>query len=220
MITGPDGTPTYYPFEAEYLVAKGAAVVSSDNLNLIYAGIPNPFSVSVPGFPADKVTASSSAGSFVKKGAGKFEANMDGSLIGKKVNINVSVQLDNKGSRLIGSPEFVVKRIPDPIAAINGTITEGDVTTGLIKTVPGIGAVLKDFYFQGVRFDVTSFECVFIPKRQDPKIIPNQGAKFNSQLQQLLQGAKPGDQIIFRKIRAIGPDKTSRSLNSIPLAVK
>jgi hypothetical protein len=76
MIQGPDGKPRYYPFESEYQTAKGSAVVSSDNLNIIYAGIPNPFSVSVPGFPADKVSASASGGTFSKAGNGKFTAEM------------------------------------------------------------------------------------------------------------------------------------------------
>ena len=219
MVQGPDGKPRYYPFEAEYQTAKGSVVVSSDNLNIIYAGIPNPFSVSVPGFPADKVTASATQGSFTKSGAGKFSAEMPASLVNQKININVSVQLD-AGSRQIGTQEFVIKRIPDPIAAINGTITEGDIPASTLKAVPGIGAVLKDFYFQGVRFDVTSFECVYIPKRQDPRIEQNSGAKFNSKIAGFIQGSHPGDQIIFRKIRAIGPDKTTRSLNSIPLQIK
>src|SRR6185295_14525177 len=97
-IQGPDGKPRYYPFEAEYQTAKGAAVIASDNLNIIYAGIANPFSVSVPGFPADKVNATVTGGSFTKKGAGKYEAMMEASLVGKKVNINVSVAMD-QGSR-------------------------------------------------------------------------------------------------------------------------
>ncbi|MBA2423633.1 MAG: hypothetical protein H0V61_10495 [Chitinophagales bacterium] len=219
MVKGPDGKPRYYPFESEYQTAKGSAVVSSDNLNIIYAGIPNPFSVSVPGFPGDRVSASATQGSFTKSGAGKFSAVMPGSLVNQKVSINVSVQLEG-GSRQIGSQEFIVKRIPDPVAAINGTITEGDIPTSTLRAVPGIGAILKDFYFQGVRFDVTSYECVYIPKRQDPRIEQNSGAKFNSRIAQFIQGCKPGDQIIFRKIRAMGPDKTARNLNSIPLQIK
>jgi hypothetical protein len=99
-------------------------------------------------------------------------------------------------------------------------VTEGDVAANVLKVAPGIGAILKDFYFQGVRFDVTSFECVYIPKRQDPKIEQNSGAKFNAKIAQFIQSCKPGDQLIFRKIRAVGPDKTTRNLNSIPLQVK
>ncbi|MBX7107334.1 MAG: hypothetical protein K1X61_01675 [Chitinophagales bacterium] len=219
MVQGPDGKPRYYPFESEYQTAKGSVVVSSENLNIIYAGIPNPFSVSVPGFPADKVSASATQGSFTKSGSGKYTADMPGSLVNQKVTVNVSVALEG-GNRQIGSQEFVIKRIPDPIAAINGTITEGDIPTSTLKAVPGIGAILKDFYFQGVRFDVTSFECVYIPKRQDARIEQNSGAKFNAKVAQFVQGCKPGDQIIFRKIRAVGPDKTPRNLNSIPLQIK
>jgi hypothetical protein len=219
MVQGPDGKPRYYPFESEYQTAKGSVVVSSDNLNIIYAGIPNPFSISVPGFPADKVNASATQGTFSKAGSGKYSAVMPASLVNQKVSVNVSVALEG-GSRQIGSQEFVIKRIPDPIAAINGTITEGDIPTSTLKAVPGIGAVLRDFYFQGVRFDVTSFECVYIPKRQDARIEQNSGAKFNSKVAAFIQGCKPGDQIIFRKIRAVGPDKSPRNLNSIPLQIK
>ncbi|MEO5673858.1 MAG: GldM family protein [Chitinophagales bacterium] len=217
-VQGPDGKPRYYPFEAEYQTAKGAAVIASDNLNIIYAGIPNPFSVSVPGFPAEKVNASVSDGSFTKKGAGKYEANMPSSLVGKKVNINVAVSMD-QGTRNIGIQEYVIKRIPDPIAQING-ITEGDIPVTTLKVSPGIGAVLKDFYFQGVKFDVTSFECIYIPRRQDPKIEQNSGARWGGNVAGFIQNAKPGDQIIFRKIKAKGPDGTVRPINSIPLQIK
>src|SRR5207248_283382 len=126
--------------------------------------------------------------------------DMPASLVNQKVNVNVSVQIEG-GNRQIGTQEFVVKRIPDPVAAINGSITEGDIASSTLKAVPGIGAVLKDFYFQGVRFDVTSFECVYIPKRQDPRIEQNSGAKFNPKIATFIQSSKPGDQIIFRKIR-------------------
>jgi hypothetical protein len=128
--------------------------------------------------------------------------------------------MNEGGTRNIESKEFVVKRIPDPIAAINGTVTEGQISTGTLKAVQGIGAVLKDFYFQGVRFDVTSFECVYIPRRQDARIVINNGARFNSQVSGFIQGCKPGDQIIFRKIKASGPDGSTRNLNSIPLEIK
>ncbi|MFI5134597.1 MAG: GldM family protein [Chitinophagales bacterium] len=218
MIPGPDGQPRYFPFEAEYQTAKAAAVISSDNLNIIYAGIPNPFSVSVPGFPADKVNASVSSGSFTKTAPGKFNAIMDASMIGKKVNINVGVQVEN-AARQIGSLEYVVKRIPDPQAQIAGYI-EGDVPVNVLKTAPGITAALKDFYFQGVQFNVTSFECVYVPKRQDPKIETNNGARFTGKVADFISNLKPGDQIIFRKIRAVGPDKQPRTLNSIPFQIK
>ena len=216
MITGPDGVPVYYPFEAAYTTAKGSCVIAPDNLNLIYAGIPNPFSISVPGFSADKLTASASSGSFTGS-KGKYIANMPTSLVNSKVKITVTVKDQDKTTQ-VGASEFVVKRIPDPVAQINGK-SEGEMKTGEIKAAPGIGAVLKDFYFQGVQFDVVSYECVYIAKRQDPKIATMTGAKFSGQVADFLKGCKPGDQLIFRKIRAKGPDGTTRSINSIPIEI-
>ena len=217
-VLGPDGKPRFYPFEAEYQTAKGAAVIASDNLNIIYAGIPNPFSVSVPGFPADKVNAGASEGVFKKVSNGKYSAEMPSSLVGKKVNVNVSVAMD-QGSRQIGSQEYVVKRIPDPVAQING-VSEGKLAASTLRVSAGIGAVLRDFYFQGVKFDVTSFECVYIARRQDPKIEKNSGARWSGKVADFIGNCKPGDYILFRSIKAKGPDGTVRSLNSITLEIQ
>lgn len=217
MITGPDGSPLYYPFEAAYTTAKGSCVIAPDNLNLIYAGIPNPFSISVPGFSADKLTASASAGSFTGS-KGKYVANMPASMVNSKVKITVTVKDQDKTTQ-VGASEFVIKRIPDPVAQIGGK-SEGDMKTGEIRVVQGIGAVLKDFYFEGVRFDVVSYECVYIAKRQDAKIAPMTGAKFNGAVADYLKTCKPGDQFIFRKVRAKGPDGTVRSINSIPIEIR
>ena len=89
-----------------------------------------------------------------------------------------------------------------------------------MQTAPGITAALKDFYFQGVQLNVTSFEVVYIPKRQDAKIETNSGARFTGKVADFISNIKPGDQIIFRKIRAVGPDKQPRTLNSIPFQIK
>jgi GldM N-terminal domain/GldM C-terminal domain len=219
MVPGPDGKPRYYPFESEYQTAKGSAVISSDKLNVIYAGIPNPFSVSVPGFSADKVNASITGGNFSKTAPGKFDANVPVDFIGKSVTINVGVQMDN-GSHVIGAQQYQVKRIPDPVAVINGTITQGDIPSAELKIVQGIGAVLKDFYFEGVRFDVTSFRAIYVPRRQDAQIEINNGAHFSQKVAQIIQNCRPGDQIIFDNIKARGNDNMTRSLNSIALQIK
>jgi hypothetical protein len=134
---------------------------------------------------------------------------MPANLVNTKIKISVTVKDQDKTTK-VGESEFVIKRIPDPVAQIGGK-SEGDMKTGEIRAVPGIGAVLKDFYFEGVRFDVVSFECVYIAKRQDAKITAVTGAKFSGAVADYLKLCKPGDQFIFRKIRAKGPDGTIRS---------
>lgn len=217
MVPDAEGVPTYYPFEASYTTAKASAVVSSDNLNIIYAGIPNPFSVSVPGFSGNKVTASATGGSFTGSN-GKYVANMPSSMIGKSVKINVLVD-DNGQKRSIGEgQEFKVKRIPDPVAIVAGKV-EGKIRTGELKASPGVIAQLKDFYFQGVTFTVSSYDFIYIAKRQDPYIKSGSGWKFTPEVQSKIQSAKPGDQIIIRNIKAKGPDGSTRPLNPISLEI-
>ena len=114
--------------------------------------------------------------------------------------------------------EFVVKRIPDPVAIVAGK-TEGKIKTGELKASPGVIAQLKDFYFQGVNFQVTSYDFIFIAKRQDPYIKSNSGMAWSGDILAKIQGAKPGDQIIIRNIKAKGPDGTTRSLSPISLEI-
>ena len=56
--------------------------------------------------------------------------------------------------------------------------------------------------------------------RQDAKIEKNTGARWAGKVSEFVSAIKPGDQIIFRSIRAREPDGTARSLNSIPLEIQ
>lgn len=220
MVMGPDGTPTYYPFESEYMVAKGSVVISPDNLNLIYAGIDNPFSISVPGFAAENIVATASAGSFSMTGKGKYKINVPQSQVGKDLTISVSVKMQDGTTKQIGSQKFVVKRVPDPKSALNGKTDLESMTTGEIKVTQGIGAILVDFYFQGIKFTVTSFQAVYIPKRQDYKTFDNKGNTWNGTVKGWIDGCHPGDQFVFRQIKASGTDGSSRTLNQIAIQIK
>ncbi|MBK9639669.1 MAG: hypothetical protein IPO63_18420 [Bacteroidetes bacterium] len=50
----PDNTFEEHPFESSYIVAKPSASVAADKMNVIYIGVPNPITVSVPGVPDEK----------------------------------------------------------------------------------------------------------------------------------------------------------------------
>ena len=212
----------YYPFKQSYQVAQPAITVSPTKLNVLYAGINNPLSISAAGFPNENVSATISGGLNLKKTGekGVYETNPPGSKINESVKISVSVQMDDGNRQTLGNKEFRIRRVPDPEAAINGTITEGGVKTGTIRASQGIGAVLRDFEFEGVNFDVTSYELLYIPQRQDPRKYENKGWRYSGEVKKAINSAKPGDQLIFRDIKAEGPDGSKRSLNSIPLTVK
>ena len=75
-------------FEQKYTVVEPSATVSADLMNVLYAGYSNPISVSVPGVPLNKVSASISGGSLTPTGPGHYIARP--TAVGKDITISVT----------------------------------------------------------------------------------------------------------------------------------
>ncbi len=206
------GATTYYPFETEYQSSKPMAVVSPDAMNVLYIGVVNPLSVSVPGFPPEAVSASISQGS-VTGSKGKYSATV---ITVGTAKVGVTAKLDDGTSKKIGDVEFRVKRIPDPLAKLGKGAYEkgGKVAAGTFKAQTGIRAELEDFVFDA-KFTMISYTVTYVAKRQDPISGDNSGAVYNSKISEFVQKAKPGDAFYFDNIKAKGPDGQSRTLPSL-----
>ncbi|MBR3765533.1 MAG: gliding motility protein GldM, partial [Muribaculaceae bacterium] len=63
-----DGTMARHDFKSSYTVIEPAATVSATMMNVLYAGIDNPISISVPGIPTSQVNASMTNGSLTRSG--------------------------------------------------------------------------------------------------------------------------------------------------------
>lgn len=221
VIKGTQGEPTYYPFQSDYLAAEATAVVSSDNLNLIYAGISNPFSVSVPGFAAENVSATITEGSFNRILPGKYEALVPGSSVGHEVKISVTAKMPDGSVKTIVQLPYKVKSVPAPLATINGKYENGGPISKNELMVSGkIMAVLRNFYFQGVNFEVTSFNCIYVPRMNTAMFIRNPGYKFSEDLSGYISKCRSGDRFIFEDVYAKGPGGLRYQLNSIALEIK
>ena len=119
-VSNPDGGVKEYPISDSYFVAKPVAVVSLDNMQVLYAGIENPITASVPGVDSRniKVTISEGQGKLVQsEGDGKF---MLTPAVGcKKIVLSVDATID-KGTQHMGSPVYKVRTIPAPIITVGG----------------------------------------------------------------------------------------------------
>ena len=119
-VSNPDGGVKEYPINDSYFVAKPVAVVSLDNMQVLYAGIENPITASVPGVDSRniKVSISEGQGKLVpSEGDGKF---MLTPAVGcKKIVLAVDAAID-KGSQRMGAPVYKVKPIPAPIITVAG----------------------------------------------------------------------------------------------------
>lgn len=185
-------------------------VVSPNKMNVFYIGVDNPVTCAITGIADSKVNASISNGTISRSGGGgtyNVRVTQQG---------NATVTLSGPsydGSNFSGSNEFRVKRIPDPVVML-GKEKPGVMASGAFKAQQGLRAVLEDFDFDA-RFDVVAFEITLASKGADLQIAPNNGAKFSGRAADIIRNAKPNDIVFFDKIRAKGPDGSTRDLGSV-----
>ncbi|MCG2418569.1 gliding motility protein GldM [Aequorivita sp. F47161] len=126
-----------------------SAVIAADKMNVVYRGVDNPMTVSIPGIPDNKVNASAPGLSRV---SGSKYVMRPGS--GRTVTISANGTLPD-GKPVGSKSEFRIKDIPPPVGAIRGE-------TGIVRMERGgleissVSAVLPDFDFD-VNLNVTGF---------------------------------------------------------------
>jgi len=204
-----DGKDKEYKTEPQtYQVSAPSAVVSADKMNVLYIGVPNPVSVSAPGVPLDKVHASLSGGSISGNG-GHYVAQV--STPGKAV-FTVSGEIDGK-PHVLGTTEYRIKRIPDPIAKFGG-IGSGRLSAGAIKAQAGVAAVLEGFDFDA-RFEVVKFTMSVNKARAlDLFTDVSSGSGLTPSMKTALQTIAPRDRISIDDIMVKGPDGAIRKLTN------
>lgn len=211
----PQGTGfDYFPFKLEYQIAEAGLVVSPDKMNVFYIGVDNPVSISVPGFPADKVTAAFNKNGTLKQvKPGNFVANVTTVDLKGETEVQVFVQTPDGNKKMMGAKPFRIKRVPDPTAMI-GPDKGGSVKAPNFKVQKGMQAVLENFDFD-IRFNIVSYEMTYAAARQDLLSTSTDGPLFSQKMLDYLSKAKPGDIFYFDKIKAKGPDGTIRNLPGI-----
>ncbi|MBS1774913.1 MAG: gliding motility protein GldM [Bacteroidetes bacterium] len=204
-------------WDFSYMVGSTGASMQLDKMNVFYIGVPNPITVSAAGYSIEDISVSIPGANLAVTGKGKWDVTVT---TPGKVMASINAKTDG-GVKQVGAMEIRVKTIPDPTAKIAGK-SGGTLATGIFKAQIGIPAVLENFDFD-TKFVVTSFECSWLPKRgeyQGP--FPVQGASFehNPQVNQYqTKLAKPGDKVFIENIKAVGPDKRTRTLNNITLTL-
>ncbi len=204
-----DGKDKEYKTDPQtYQVSAPSAVVSADKMNVLYIGVPNPVSVSAPGIPLEKVRASLGAGS-LSGSNGHYIARVTAP---GKTTFTVTGEVDGK-QRVLGSTEYRIKRIPDPIAKFGG-IGSGRLSAGAIKAQAGVAAVLEGFDFDA-HFEVVKFTMSVNKARQlDLFTDVSSGAGLTPAMHTALQGISPRDRVSIDDIMVKGPDGAIRKLTN------
>lgn len=206
-VQAPDGSFEEYPFSQSYQVSAPTAVVSADKMNVLYIGVDNPISVSVPGIPRESIRASISSGS-LSGGNGSYTARVTQA---GTATISVSAEIDGQ-TRSLGRQEFRVKTVPPPIPKFGG-INSGTLNASVARAQPGVFAVLENFDFD-LKFTVTRFTMIISRRRADPFVETANSNALTPQMKQAMSTLAAGDLIAIDDIYVKGGDGTNRKLES------
>ncbi len=195
-----------------YEVGQRSVSVSADKMNVFYIGVDNPVSVAAAGVASGDVRVSVTGAASKKSGNNK-NLIVSGKSVGKS-NVNVTAK-----GKTLGSFEFRVKRIPDPVAKIGGS-KGGRLRSNVFKSQTGLYAELENFDF-AAKCGITGFEVLYIPKRADAVTSTNVGGNFTASSKKLVNLAKPGDNFTIRNIKGKCPgDNVSRDLGSMSFQIQ
>lgn len=204
-------------YKFQYMVGSTGASIQLDKMNVFYIGVPNPITVSAAGYSIEDISVSIPGATVTPRAKGQYDISVTQP---GKVQASIIAKTES-GPKSVGGMEIRVKNIPDPVAKVAGK-TGGTLSAAIFRAQSGIPAVLENFDFD-TRFVVTSFEFSFLPKRgeyQGPFTVNSALFSANQQVSNYQSNqAKPGDRVFIENIKAIGPDKRSRTLNNIVLTL-
>lgn len=203
-----DGKDTEVPVNLSFATISkpNAAVIAADKMNVVYRGVDNPMTISIPGIPDNNVTASATG---LTKASGSKYTMRPGT--GREVTITASGTLPD-GQRISTNSVFRIKDIPAPI----GTIRGEDGGGGPVRMerqgmeISTVGAKLEDFDFD-LNINVTGFSF----KVSGQPTVKVNGNKLNAQAKASLRFAKRGDVVQIFDINANLSGNTGYKLKKI-----
>jgi len=208
-IPGNDGVLRSYKFDADYMVGEPTATLSNEDLNVVYKGIDNKFSVSVPGVAAANISIAVEGGSSTQNGPGRYiiRTTRDG-----EIKINVFAKIDKQNLRM-GGGIYRTKNLPDPTAYLqpsdaNAKLVKGGyMSLSSAKSCKLIASYGNDELIKA-NFTVTSFTMI---ARGSAPLTINGSRLAGSFLDRLAKG----EILILSNIKAVGPDQVTRDLGSM-----
>lgn len=124
-------------------------------------------------------------------------------------SVNV-IASDGKKTQKVTIP---VKRIPDPIAIVGGS-AGGTMTANVFRVQTGVIADLRDFVFEGIKFQVQSYMVICTGKGFDePEFAQVTGPAFSGGASALIKRCQAGTTVTIGEIKLIEPGGGTRKLD-------
>ena len=201
------------PFSSEYSVGEPAVTISNIDMNIMYRGYDNKFSVSVPGVSNDKVRVSVSGAPVRQQGGYWIITPGEGT---KNVTISVQAELDGR-MQPMGKQDYRVKQLPPPTAFFSAKEKEyptGNIAASLLNKSGTIVASYGPDGLLDIPFTVTSFIAIV-----NGKTMKADGNKFTDPQMKEINQLKKGGMVILQDIRAKSPKGQELRLSPLVLTV-
>jgi len=181
------------PINETYAVISkpNSAVISADKMNVVYRGIANPITISIPGI-ADNLVSASGTGLSKSSGIGKYIMVPSE---GREVTIRVSGKLPS-GETVSTTGNFRIKDIPSPSGTIRKQMGYVKMPSTSLESST-VGAEIPDF-----DFDLTLNTTGFTIKVPGQSAVVVRGNKMDAQAQKAIAKAKRGDVVIIFDIKS------------------
>lgn len=219
-----DGTIDRKPFSSTYTVMEPMATVSATLMNVLYAGIANPVSISVPGVAMNMVDASVTNGSLTRTGDSWI---VKPSQTGKDAVITVFATIDGQRQQ-VGSMTFKVRPLPDPSPYISIKDSQGNminykgspkrISKAQLLGVESLEAAIDDNLLN-VSFTVISFSTVFFDSMGNGIPEVSNGNTFSARQKEQIRRLKPGSRFFISNVKAKGPDGITRDISPMEVSL-
>ena len=209
------GVMQYIPFEREYTVGEPSATISNMDLNIMYRGYDNPFSISVPGVSSHALQVKCASAAIKPQGNGMWVIVPTDKAPDK---LTIEVYADMGGSPLLmGSNVYRVKNLPKPNAyfEIDGVPTE-ETRLPRAKLIDPKNKIVASYGADGLvqaKFDIVSFQ-VKLPTGASMAV---KGDRFDARTLAAIKKLQQGSSLNIMYIKAKGPDGKEIQLRGLPI---
>jgi gliding motility-associated protein GldM len=211
----PEGSYNTYPFESEYQVGRPSVTISPTKMNVLYQGLANPISISVPGIPAGGIRATFTNGRIEQRGSDfiAYPNDLDPNATRTKIEVFATV---GGQERSMGSMPFRVKEVPPPMPEVGGK-NGGNIRKEDLLVEDGVFAELKDFDFD-LKYTVTQFDVTFAGTYV--KTYSSLSNRFTKEQKDMFKQLSQGSIIYIDNIKARGDNGVVKDLASITFKIR
>ena len=218
-----DGLIARRHFQSNYTVIEPVATIAPTLMNVLYAGIDNEVSISVPGVTPHDISAEMSNGTLTRAG-NRWVARP--ASIGDNATITVSARATGGAVRQMVAHEFRVRALPDPTPFITYPDDKGNpvmfkggsIAKSALMNAEGVEAAIDDGILN-IPFQVTGFRTIFFDSMGNAIPEVSDASRFSERQKEQIRQLRRGSYFYISGVRATGPDNRDREISVMEVRV-